>query len=151
MATIAQQAEKDAFEMQAYRNICYDTELDDNTNAVCDAACTMARDIRAKAIIALTKYGHTARRMSKFRPIQPIVAATHVRKTFHQLGMCWGVYPVMARHLQNSDELLLHAVDCAKQIDAVEDGDLVVIAAGVPLDTPGSTNLLKVEVVGKRK
>ena len=151
MATIAQQAEKDAFEMQAYRNICYDTELDDNTNAVCDAACTMARDIRAKAIIALTKYGHTARRMSKFRPIQPIVAATHVRKTFHQLGMCWGVYPVMARPLQNSDELLLHAVDCAKQIDAVEDGDLVVIAAGVPLDTPGSTNLLKVEVVGKRK
>ena len=151
MATIAEQAEKDAFEMQAYRNVSYDTELGDNTNAVCDAACTMALDIRAKAIIALTKYGHTARRMSKFRPIQPIVAATHVRKTYHQLGMCWGVYPVMARYQQTSDELLLHAVDCAKQIDVVKDGDLVVIAAGVPLDTPGSTNLLKVEVVGRKK
>ena len=151
MATIAAQAERDAFEMLAYRDIRYDAELDDNTNAVCDAACTMARDIRAKAIIALTKYGHTARRMSKFRPYQPIVAATHVRKTFHQLGMCWGVYPVMARYQKTSDELLLHAVDCAKQIDVVEDGDLVVIAAGVPLDTSGSTNLLKVEVVGRRK
>lgn len=150
MATIAAQAEKDAFEMQAYRGIHYDTELDDNTNAVCDAACTMARDIRAKAIIALTKYGHTARRMSKFRPVQPIVAATHIRKTFHQLAMCWGVYPVMSRYQKTSDELLLHAVDCAKQIDLVEDGDVVVIAAGVPLDTPGSTNLLKVEVVGRR-
>ena len=151
MATIAEQAEKDAFEMQAYRDIRYDVELSDNTNAVCDAACTMARDIRAKAIIALTKYGHTARRMSKFRPFQPVVAATHVRKTYHQLGMCWGVYPVMARYQNTSDELLLHAVDCARQIDVVEDGDLVVIAAGVPLDTPGSTNLLKVEVVGSRK
>ncbi len=151
MATIAEQAEKDAFEMQAYRDIRYDVELSDNTNAVCDAACTMARDIRAKAIIALTKYGHTARRMSKFRPFQPVVAATHVRKTYHQLGMCWGVYPVMARDQNTSDELLLHAVDCARQIDVVEDGDLVVIAAGVPLDTPGSTNLLKVEVVGSRK
>ena len=150
MANIAQQAEKDAVEMLAYRDIRYDTELDDNTNAVCDAACTMARDIRAKAIIALTKYGHTARRMSKFRPVQPIVAATHVRKTYHQLGMCWGVYPVMSRYQQSTEDLLLHAVDCAKQIDAVEDGDLVVIAAGVPLDTPGSTNLLKVEVVGAR-
>ena len=151
MATIATQAEKDAFEMQAYRGIHYDTELDDNTNAVCDAACTMARDIRAKAIIALTKYGHTARRMSKFRPVQPVVAATHIKKTFHQLAMCWGVYPVMSRYQKTSDELLLHAVDCAKQIDLVEDGDVVVIAAGVPLDTPGSTNLLKVEVVGRKK
>ena len=150
MSRIAEQAEKDAFEMQAYRNIRYDTELEDNTNAVCDAACTMARDIRAKAIVALTKYGHTARRMSKFRPVQPIVAATHVRKTYHQLGMCWGVYPVMARYQQSTEDLLLHAVDCAKQIDAVANGDLVVIAAGVPLDTPGSTNLLKVAVVGER-
>lgn len=57
----------------------------------------------------------------------------------------------MARYQNTSDELLLHAVDCARQIDVVEDGDLVVIAAGVPLDTPGSTNLLKVEVVGSRK
>lgn len=150
MATIAEQAERDAFEMQVYRGMQYDAELTDNTNAVCDAACTMARDIRAKAIIALTKYGHTARRMSKFRPYQPIVAATHVRKTYHQLGMCWGVYPVMSRYQKTSDDLLQHAVDCAKQIDVVEDGDTVVVAAGVPLDTPGSTNLLKVEVVGRR-
>ena len=110
----------------------------------------MARDIRAKAVIALTKYGHTARRMAKFRPYQLIVAATHVQKTYHQLSMCWGVYPVLAKNQNTSDDLLLHAVDCAKQIDAVVNGDTVVIAAGVPLDTPGSTNLLQVEVVSDK-
>ena len=85
--------------------------------------------------------------MCKFRPHEPIVAATPVEKTFHQLALSWGVYPVLARYQKTSDELFLHAIDCAKQIDIVAPGDRVVIAAGIPLDTPGSTNLLKVEVV----
>lgn len=148
MAKIAKQAEKDALEMSIYNEISYEMDITDTTNAVCDAACTTARDIKAKAIIALTKYGQTARRMSKFRPHEPIVAATPVEKTFHQLALSWGVYPVLARYQKTSDELFLHAIDCAKQIDIVAPGDRVVIAAGIPLDTPGSTNLLKVEVVG---
>lgn len=151
MAKIAEQAEKDAFEMEAYKGIHYEMDANDTTGAVCDAACTTARDIKAKAIIALTKYGHTARRMSKFRPYEPIVAATPVEKTFHQLALSWGVYPVLARYQKTSEELFLHAIDCAKQIDVVSNGDMVVIAAGIPLDTPGSTNLLKVEIVGSRR
>lgn len=150
MAKIAEQAEKDAFAMGAFDGIRYEMDTADTTNAVCDAACTTARDIKAKAIIALTKYGQTARRMSKFRPAVAIVAATPVEKTFHQLALSWGVYPVLARYQKTSDELFIHAIDCAKQIDAVENGDRVVIAAGVPLDTSGSTNLLKVEIVGKK-
>ena len=148
MAKIAEQAEKDAFEMNAYAGIRYDLDSTDTTNAVCDAACTTARDIKAKAILALTKYGQTARRMSKFRPSVPIVAATPVERTYHQLALSWGVYPVLSRYQRNYEDLLQHAVDCAKQIDVVEDGDCVVIAAGVPLDTAGNTNLLKVETVG---
>ena len=87
-------------------------------------------------------------RVSKFRPIEPIIAATPVIKTFHQLSLSWGVFPVLARNQNDEESLFRHAIDCAKQIDAVADGDKVVIAAGVPLDTPGSTNLLKVETVG---
>ncbi len=150
MGRIVTQAENDAFEMDAYAGISYEIDNNDTTNAVCDATCTTARDISAKAIIAVTKSGQTARRMSKFRPVQPIVAATPVEKTFHQLALSWGVFPVLARLQSNSDELLLHAIDCAKQIDAVENGDIVVIAAGIPLDTTGSTNLMRVAVVGKR-
>lgn len=150
MAKIAEQAERDSFDMGIYNNISYDMDSADTTNAVCDAACTTAKDLKANAIIAVTKYGQTARRMSKFRPYEPIVAATPIEKTFHQLSLSWGVYPVLSRHQTVSDELFVHAIDCAKKIDLVKDGDKVVIAAGIPLDTPGSTNILKVAVVGSR-
>lgn len=151
MAKIAEQAEKDAFEMNSYKGIDYDLDFLDTTNAICDAACTTARDIKASAIVALTKYGQTARRMSKFRPIVPIVAATPIEKTYYQLALSWGVYPVLAQYQKTSEELLLHAADCARLIDVAKDGDRVVIAAGIPLDTSGSTNLIKVSVVGERK
>ena len=148
MAKIAEQAENDAFDIATFRRIKYDMDTKDTTNAVCDAACTTAKDIDAAAIIALTKFGQTARRMSKFRPDVPIVAATPVEKTFHQLSLSWGVYPVIARYQNTTDQLFVHAVDCAKQIDLVADGDRVVVVAGIPLDTPGNTNILKVELVG---
>lgn len=133
--------------MEVYKNIRYDLDTGDMTNAVCDAACTTARDMNAKAIIALTMSGNTARNMSKFRPVEPIIAATPLEKTYHQLALSWGVYPVLARHKNNSDELFVHAVDCAKMLDLVDKGDTVVIVAGIPLDIPGNTNTLKVTVV----
>ena len=147
MAKIAEQAEKDAMLLDVYRGFRYETVQDETTNAICDAACTTARDLRAKAIIALTSSGHTARRVSKFRPAEPIVASTPEVKTFHQLSMSWGVFPVLARHQSNSDKLFMHAIDCAKQIDIVQSGDTVVITAGVPLDVSGTTNLIKVQTV----
>ncbi len=149
MAKISEQAEKDLFEIYAdsLKKIRYDIDYTDTTSAVCDAACTTARDINAKAIIAVTKSGQTARRMSKFRPDFPIVAATPSEKTFNQLSLSWGVYPVLSLYQNSYENLMQHAIDCAKQIDTVKSGDLVVIAAGIPLDTPGSTNLLKIETV----
>lgn len=147
MARIAEQAEKDAFEMDVYRGIQYEADVADVTNAICDAAATTARDMYAKVIIAVTKSGLTARRVSKFRPSQAIVAATPEKKTFHQLGMSWGVFPVLALHQTDSERLFTHAIDCAKQIDIVAPGDRVVITAGVPLNIEGMTNLLKVQIV----
>ena len=133
--------------MNAYESIDYDLDTTDVTNALCDAACTTASDLNAKAIITLTTAGTSARRMSKFRPTQPIVAATPRVKTFHQLALSWGVYPVLALTQDSSEKLFRHAVDCAKQLDLVSPGDLVVISAGVPVALSGNTNLLKVETV----
>ncbi len=149
MAKIAEQAENDKFEIYSdeFSAIKYDIDSSDTTSAVCDAACTTARDLNAKAIISVTKSGQTARRMSKFRPEVPIVAATPSEKTFHQLALSWGVYPVLALYQNSYENLIQHAVDCAKQIDIVKGGDIVVIAAGIPLDTTGSTNMLKIEIV----
>jgi pyruvate kinase len=124
-----------------------DSDYFDLTNAICDAACTTARDIRAKAIIAVTNSGTTARRVSKFRPSEAIVASTPDKKTFHQLSLSWGVFPVLALNQDDTDRLFLHAIDCARQLDIVSKGDKVVITAGVPLKQSGTTNLLKVQEV----
>jgi len=149
MARIAGQAEYDAAMMNAYDDMRYETDFDDFTNAVCDAACIMAKDIKAAAIVTLTNSGRSARRMSKFRPAQPIVAATPKEKTYHQLSLSWGVYPVLARTQVNQEDLFRHAIDCAKQIDIVSEGDRVVICGGVPVG--GTTNTLKVEVIAGRE
>ena len=148
MAMIARQAEQDAFDMNMYNDRNFDMDYRDTANAICDAACTTARDINAKAIIAVTMHGHTARRMSKFRPVYPIVAATPKQKTYHQLALSWGVYPVMARMISDSDEIVIHAADCAKQLDLVQNGDQVVITAGLPLKSGASTNVVRIHRVG---
>lgn len=143
MSKIVCQAECDAFDMHFYSNISYENDINDTANAICDAACTTARDVNATAIIAVTMSGFTARRVSKFRPKEIIVAATPNEKTFHQLALSWGVFPVMALYQSNSEELFKHAVACAKKYSLVSSGDRVVITAG----NGGSTNILKVEVV----
>lgn len=147
MAQIAEQAENDAMEMNAYQGMIYDPDTANLTNAICDAAATTARDVHANVIIAITISGHAARLVSKFRPSQPIVAATPEIKTFHQLSLSWGVTPVLSLPQRTTEELFIHAIDCAKQIDIVKKGDKAVITAGVPLDISGMTNLLKVQIV----
>lgn len=146
MSKIAEQAEHDAFEMDVYRNVQYDNDTNDTTNAICDAACTTAKDVGATAIIAVTMSGYTARRMSKFRPSQAIIAATPNEKTFHQLALSWGVYPVTALYQQDANVLFDHAVACAKRYGLVKENDRVVIAAGAA-GAEGVTDVLKVQTV----
>lgn len=147
MAKIAERAESDLLEMKLASGIHYEVDARDTTNAVCDACCKAAMDLKARAIIAVTKSGSTARRMSKFRPTISIIAATPEIKTYHQLALSWGVYPVLARYQNTAEDLFKHAIACAKQIDMVTKGDRVVITAGVPLNVAGTTNLLRVETV----
>ncbi len=145
MATIVEQAEADAVEMNMFKENCFLSE-NDTANAICDAACTTARDLGAQAIIAVTKSGHSARRLSKFRPNEPIVASTPEVKTYHQLALSWGVHPVLALSQESEEKLFRHALDCAKQIDAVKKGDTVVIIGGAPINVSGNTNMLKVMI-----
>ncbi len=147
MSKIAIQAEKDSFSLSRYKEISYDTRLGDVTNAISDATCTTARDVRAKAIIAVTKSGKTARNMSKFRPKEPIIAPTHSHKTYHQLALNWGVYPIEVPTMNTTDEMFKEAIKAAKAMNYVANGDVVVISAGVAVGIVGGTNLIKVHVV----
>jgi pyruvate kinase len=145
MANIVKQAEADAIKMNMFADRRFVNDKD-TANALCDAACTTARDLGAQAIIAVTKTGHSARRVSKFRPSEPIVAPTPELKTFHQLSLSWGVHPVLAISQQNEEKLFRHALDCAKQIEVVKRGDTVVILGGAPINVSGNTNMIKVIV-----
>lgn len=147
MSKIAEQAENDAIELGVYSNIVYDNEKLDITNAVCDAAVTTAKDLNADLIVAVTKSGLTARRMSKFRPEQPIIAATPEAKTFHQLALSWGVLPVLSLMQKDTETLFIHAIDCAKQLGLANPGETAIITAGAPVNLSGTTNLLKVQIV----
>ncbi len=146
MATILEQAENDALNMNMFANNMFES-VNDTTNAICDAACTTARDLKVKSIITVTKSGYSARRLSKFRPKEAIVAATPELKTFHQMSLSWGVHPVLALSQDNEEKLFTHAIDCAKQIDIIERGDTVVVLGGAPINISGNTNILKVVTV----
>lgn len=116
-------------------------------NAISRATVTTAHDLDAAAIITLTESGSTARMISKFRPMCPIIGCTVNEKVCRQLSMAWGITPVLFEEKQTSDELFDHAIEKALETGIVKDGDLVVLTAGIPLGTPGTTNTLKVHTI----
>jgi len=145
MAKIAEQAEQDDPRFLPGANVWYEMDAQDTTNAVGHAACTLARDINAKAIMSITKSGYTALRMSKFRPATMLIAATPHEKTYHQMALIWGVYPLMVENLQNVDVLVYRCLEEGRKEGLLHTGDKVVISAGVPLDVTGKTNMIRVE------
>ena len=147
MAKIVRQAEKDAFDVNVYKILDYEMDAKDNSNAIGHAACTMAQDLKAKAILAITRSGYTAEKMSKFKPAQPVIAATPRWKTFHQLSLAWGVCPVLTEYEDNWTMLLEQSVGGAKKMGAIKEGDIIVISAGLPLQSTGKSNLIRVEIV----
>ena len=121
----------------------------DITNAISHACCTTAMDLNASAIISVTKSGFTARMVSKYRPESPVVACVMDEKAYRQLNLSWGVTPIMMCQLEkNTDQLFDLAVETAEKAGIVQQGEVVVITAGVPLGVSGTTNLIKVHVVG---
>jgi pyruvate kinase len=147
MKTIAERAEMDIdynkrfFSRDAVQN-------PDITSAISHATCTTAIDLAAAAIITVTKSGKTARMLSKYRPKCPIIGCTPVPKVARQINLSWGVQPLVIKEENNTDDLFEHSVDAAKRNGYVKDGEVVVITAGVPLGVTGTTNLIKVHVVG---
>ena len=118
------------------------------TDAVSHACCECAKDVNAKAIVTSTSSGYTAKMIAKFRPECRIIATTPNKSVYHKLSLTWGVLPVLSKQSTSTDEMLVDAVNTAKQTGLVHDGDVVVISAGVPLGVSGTTNLLKVSMVG---
>ncbi len=149
MATIATRTERDIDYRKRFSQMATGSDrLSDVTNAISHATCTTAFDLGAAAIITVTKSGKTAREISKFRPDIPIIGCTYEEKTYHQLALSWGVIPLMIEEKSTTDDLFEHAVQKAMEAGYIKSGDLVVITAGVPLGISGTTNLLKVHMVG---
>lgn len=123
-------------------------QVDNITNAISHATCTTAHDIGAAAIITVTQTGYTARMISKFRPACPIISTTTEKNVFYHLALSWGVMPVLSEPKATTDELFDHAVDKAIETGLVQNGDIAVITAGVPVGVSGTTNILKVHLVG---
>ncbi len=144
MSKIVMQAEKDAESESLFQYLEVDSDEKDVSNAMGHAACTTAKDINASAIVAVTTSGHTAIMMAKYRPEKPIIAATPSLKTFHQLSLARGVYPVMTTHSDNLDVLATEAVEGGKKLGFIKDGDNIVVSAGIPLQVPGTTNIIRV-------
>lgn len=150
MTKIAKRTEKEVDYAKKFSDrVDYDSDKD-ITNAIGRATCTTAYDLSAVAIITVTESGHTARQISKFRPQVPIIGCTPSQSTYNQLALSWGVTPVLFDRATNTDDLLTSAVSVAKASGLVKDGDLVIITAGVPLGVVGSTNLIRVHIVGEK-
>ena len=148
MASIAEKTEQDINYVKRFEteSLIHQSTA---TNAISHATCTTAIDLGAAAILTVTKSGETARMISKYRPISPIIACTPNRKTYYQLALSWGVEPIMIEEVTSTDELFELATSTAVKEGYLENGDLVVITAGIPLGVSGTTNLLKIHLVGK--
>ncbi|CEH31674.1 pyruvate kinase [Aneurinibacillus migulanus] len=135
----------------AYREILHTNSVAKQTvipDALSQAVANVAFDLDAQAIITATESGHTARIVSKFRPKAPIIAVTPNLHVCRKLALVWGVIPLHSEPTESTDEMLDSSVRTAVRSGIVKRGDLVVITAGVPVREPGTTNLLKVHIVG---
>ncbi|MCF6092947.1 pyruvate kinase [Microaerobacter geothermalis] len=118
------------------------------TDAISQAVANAALDLEASAIITSTESGHTARMISKYRPKAPIIAITPNPKVMRHLALVWGVVPLQGIPAETTDEMLDIAINTSIDSGLIKRGDLVIITAGVPVREPGTTNLMKVHIVG---
>ena len=147
MARIAMCAERDINYQKRFKERAAEL-TPDVTNAISHATCTSAQDLGAAAILTVTKGGRTARMISKYRPSCPIICCTTDETVCRQLNLSWGVIPLVIEEATNTDDLFERAVQAGEKAGLLHDGELVVMTAGVPLGISGTTNLMKVHVVG---
>ncbi len=121
----------------------------DITSAISHATCTMSEDLNAAAIITVTKSGRTARMIAKYRPETQIVCGCLTQKVYRQMGLTWGVRPLLLEQKNTAEGLFDYAVDETVKAGFISKGDITIITAGVPLGVSGTTNLIKVQVAGR--
>ena len=118
------------------------------TSAISHATCDTAHDLNAAAIVTVTKSGRTARMISKFRPNCPILGCTTSESVYRHMSLMWGVKPLLMSEKQESEDLFSEALKVAEATGMVNKGELVVITSGLPLGVTGTTNMIKVDVIG---
>ncbi|MDF2520139.1 MAG: pyruvate kinase [Clostridia bacterium] len=147
MATIAERTEFDLDYRRYSSSIDYKADIT-VASAISHASCTTAYELGAAAIITPTQSGSTPRMVSKFRPKAPIIAATFDERVRRQLSLSFGVHSVLIKPTDNTDDLIEQSVNQAIANEYIGSGDLVVITAGVPAGVAGTTNLIKVHIIG---
>lgn len=147
MAKIAERTE-DALQYREWLHHRSNERQETMTDAISQAVSNAALDLNASAILTPTESGYTAKMVSKYRPKAPIIAVTPSAKVMRKLSLVWGVFPVLAITADSTDEMLEISVDAAVKAGMIKHGDLLVITAGVPVREPGTTNMMKIHVVG---
>ncbi len=117
---------------------------DDTTKAISYAACTIADNIKADAILAVTLSGRTADTLSDYKPTVPIIACTPEESVARQMNLLFDVKPLLIEQEPTSDLLFEAAINKAKQAGQIKSGDHVVLTAGIPLGVSGNTNMIRV-------
>lgn len=118
------------------------------TESISQAVVSTARTLDCQAIITPTESGYTAKMVSKYRPKVPIVAVTPNSVVLRQLTLVWGVYPILGSPATSTDEMFQSSLSSVLDTKIVQQGDLVILTAGVPVGESGNTNLMKVHVMG---
>ena len=145
MAKIVEQAEKN----DEYLQVIPENEfvISSPVQALSHSACTLAKDLGAKAIIVCTHTGMTARMVSRFRPQIPIIGLTTNEKAFRKLALSWGVVPMMIDEFNSVDVLFYFAKESARKSGLVKKGEKVVLTGGTPTGKGGNTSLISIDVL----
>ena len=122
-----------------------DTVVAQTDDAISYAACTIAENLGAKAIIAYTTSGSTAYRVAKYRPKTPIIAITTTDKIRRRLALYWGVYPFRTGVCTTLEDIFRQGAQLAVKLGLAKEDDLIVVTAGLPTGIPGNTNMIKVQ------
>ncbi|MBQ2752747.1 MAG: pyruvate kinase [Firmicutes bacterium] len=150
VATMARIAEKIESTIDYIKKLSVKPEkfMINTTNAISYAACSVAAELKTACIATVTKSGFTAKMISKFKPVCPVAASTYDSVVYRQLNLVWGCKPVLADRIGDDNDIYDLAVETAVKAGLAKEGDSVVIAVGVPVGISGTTNTIRVEMVG---
>ena len=118
------------------------------SDATAHAACLTAKDVNAAAIVTVSESGNTARLLSKYRPKQPIIACVMDEQVQRQLSLSWGITSLLMGPARSTDELIEMSTNLTQQNGYLHNGELAVVTAGVPVGVSGTTNMIKIHMVG---